>query len=144
MAVVSQQQEVSYAQACSFIGALGVLGRVSSPSAQGQSLSPPGKMVNVGGYTLHLNCSGKGRPTVVLEGGAGAGFSFDWALVQPEIAKTTRVCSYDRAGYAWSEPGPEPRTLRQIASQLFPLWRCSIWLNAGWLGLCQKTSSVRC
>ena len=89
-----------------------------SSSAQGQSLSPPGKMVNVGGYTLHLNCSGKGRPTVVLEGGAGAGFSFDWALVQPEIAKTTRVCSYDRAGYAWSEPGPEPRTLRQIAYEL--------------------------
>jgi len=89
-----------------------------SSSAKGQALSPPGKMVKVGGHTLHLNCSGKGRPTVVLEGGAGAGFSFDWALVQPEIAKTTRVCSYDRAGYAWSEPGPEPRTLRQIAYEL--------------------------
>jgi len=93
---------------------------VAFPSswAKGQALSPPGKMVKIGGHTLHLNCSGKGRPTVVLEGGAGAGFSFDWALVQPEIAKTTRVCSYDRAGYAWSEPGPEPRTLRQIAYEL--------------------------
>ncbi len=86
--------------------------------AHAKLFAPPGKMINVGGHDLHIDCSGSGRPTVVLEGGAGAGFSFDWALVQPEIAKTARVCSYDRAGYAWSAPGPEPRTLRQIAYEL--------------------------
>jgi len=86
--------------------------------AHAKLFAPPGKMTNVGGHDLHIDCSGRGRPTVVLEGGAGAGFSFDWALVQPEIAKTARVCSYDRAGYAWSAPGPEPRTLRQIAYEL--------------------------
>ncbi len=80
--------------------------------------SPTGKMVDVGGHLLHLNCLGNGRPTIVLEGGAAAGFSFDWALVQPAVARTSRVCTYDRAGYAWSDPGPEPRTLRQIAYEL--------------------------
>jgi pimeloyl-ACP methyl ester carboxylesterase len=53
----------------------------------------------------------------VLEAGAGD-FSFDWGLVQPGLAKVTRVCSYDRAGYAWSEPGPTPRTVRQIVAEL--------------------------
>jgi len=55
-----------------------------------------------------------------VESGAGD-FSFDWALVQPEAAKFTRVCTYDRAGYAWSEPGPTPRTLAQIAYELHTL-----------------------
>lgn len=76
-----------------------------------------GSLVNVGGRFLHINCVGKGNPTVVMEAGAGD-FSFDWALVQEKAAKYTRTCSYDRAGYAWSEPGPTPRTLQQIALEL--------------------------
>ena len=59
--------------------------------------APPGKLVDVGGRKLHLYCTGPGSPTVVLEAGAG-GFSIDWALVETEIANTTRVCSCDRAG----------------------------------------------
>jgi pimeloyl-ACP methyl ester carboxylesterase len=94
------------------------LAALSGSFVHAQVFAPPGKMVDVKGHHLHLNCFGKGRPTVVLEGGAAAGFSFDWALVQPEVATTTRVCSYDRAGYAWSDPGPEPRTLSQIAYEL--------------------------
>jgi pimeloyl-ACP methyl ester carboxylesterase len=81
---------------------------------------PPGKLVDVGGWRLHLNCTGsnKGkRPTVVLESGAGD-FSFDWSLVQPGISSFTRVCSYDRAGNAWSDLGPRPRTMKQIAYEL--------------------------
>src|SRR5688572_145377 len=81
---------------------------------------PPGKLVDVGGWRLHLNCTGssKGsRPTVVLESGAGD-FSFDWSLVQPGISRFTRVCSYDRAGNAWSDLGPRPRTMKQIAYEL--------------------------
>jgi hypothetical protein len=54
--------------------------------------APPGKLVDVGGRKLHLYCTGNGSPAVILEAGAG-GFSIDWALVQPEMAKTTRVCS---------------------------------------------------
>jgi pimeloyl-ACP methyl ester carboxylesterase len=76
--------------------------------------------VDVGGFRLHLNCIGRGAPTVVLESGAGD-FSFDWALVQPSVAELTRVCSYDRAGYGWSDPGPTPRTLEQLALELHAL-----------------------
>jgi len=66
---------------------------------------PPGRLVDAGGYRLHLRCSGQGSPTVVLESGGGM-TSNEWTLVQPEIAKITRVCSYDRAGLGWSESGP--------------------------------------
>jgi pimeloyl-ACP methyl ester carboxylesterase len=66
---------------------------------------PPGQLVDVGGRKLHIHCSGSGAPTVILEAGASS-FSIDWNLVQPEIAKTNRVCSYDRAQMGWSDPGP--------------------------------------
>lgn len=79
--------------------------------------TPTGKLVDVGGRKLHINCTGKGSPTIVMEAGAGD-FSFDWSLVQPKIAKFTRVCTYDRAGYAWSEPGPTPRTMQQVVYEL--------------------------
>src|SRR5215510_14832845 len=79
--------------------------------------SPPGKLVDIGGRRQHINCTGKGAPTVVLEAGAGD-FSFDWGLVQPAVARFARVCAYDRAGYAWSDAGPMPRTMRQIVYEL--------------------------
>src|SRR5207247_7219573 len=60
--------------------------------------------------------------TVVLEAGAGD-FSFDWSLVQAEVARFTRVCSYDRAGSAWSDPGPTPRTMHQEVFELHTLLR---------------------
>ena len=69
----------------------------------------PGKLIDVGGYRLHINCTGTGSPTVILDAGLG-GSSLDWSLVQPEVATFTRVCSYDRAGYGWSDFGPKPRT----------------------------------
>ncbi|HEX6730065.1 MAG TPA: alpha/beta hydrolase [Pyrinomonadaceae bacterium] len=88
--------------------------------AQQTKLAPPGKLVDVGGYRLHLNCTGKGGPTVVLIPGSGD-FSFDWSLVQPEVSRFTRVCSYDFAGFAWSDPGPTPRTMRQDVYELHTL-----------------------
>jgi pimeloyl-ACP methyl ester carboxylesterase len=84
---------------------------------------PPGKLVDVGGWRLHLNCTGEARasqPTVILEAGLGD-FSVEWSLVQPGVAKFARVCSYDRAGDGWSELGPHPRTLRQIVYELHTL-----------------------
>lgn len=65
---------------------------------------PPGKLVDMGGRKMHIHCTGAGSPTVILEAGASS-FSLDWSLVQPEIAKTNRVCSYDRARLGWSDPG---------------------------------------
>jgi pimeloyl-ACP methyl ester carboxylesterase len=64
---------------------------------------PPGKLINLGGYRIHLHCTGAEQPTVVI---VGAGFSFDWALVQTEVQKFARVCTYDPAGTVWSDPGP--------------------------------------
>ena len=84
--------------------------------------APPGRLVDVGGYRLHLDCRGAGRPAVVLIAGAGD-FSFDWSLVQPAASRTARVCSYDRAGLAWSDHGPTPRTMRQDAHELRALLR---------------------
>ena len=80
---------------------------------------PPGKLYEVGGRKMHLYQTGNAGsgPAVVLEAGAGA-FSVDWYLVQQEMAKFARVCSYDRAGHAWSELGPHPRTMRQTAYDL--------------------------
>jgi pimeloyl-ACP methyl ester carboxylesterase len=56
-------------------------------------------------------------PTVVLNSGGG-GFCFDWSLIQPQIAPFAAVCSYDRAGMAWSDPGPAPRTMKQEVHEL--------------------------
>jgi pimeloyl-ACP methyl ester carboxylesterase len=78
---------------------------------------PPGRLVDVGGFRLHLSCTGRGSPTVVLDTGLGL-VSSSWAAVQRTVERTTRVCSYDRAGYAWSESGPAPRTSAVIASEL--------------------------
>src|SRR5215813_6626592 len=91
----------------------------------------PGKLVDVGGRKLHLYCAGPSSgqqassPTVVLIAGGGA-FSVDWALVQPKVAQDTRVCSYDRAGLAWSDPGPADETVEQTLSDLHTLLK-----NAG-------------
>jgi pimeloyl-ACP methyl ester carboxylesterase len=76
--------------------------------------------VDVGGYRLHINCTGQGSPTVILEAAADMS-SADWGWIQPGIAKHTRVCAYDRAGMGWSEPGPEPRDARQISTELHTL-----------------------
>jgi pimeloyl-ACP methyl ester carboxylesterase len=78
---------------------------------------PRGKLVDIGGYRLNLYSIGAGHPSVVLIAGAGD-FSFDWSLVQDRISTFTRVCSYDRAGLARSDPGPTPRTMRQDAYEL--------------------------
>lgn len=79
-----------------------------------------GKLVDIGGYKLNIDCTGTGSPLVVLESGVEAS-SQGWRAVQPGIAKFTRVCSYDRAGYGWSDPGPMPRKLSQIVQELHTL-----------------------
>jgi pimeloyl-ACP methyl ester carboxylesterase len=89
----------------------------SIQAARAASPQPVGKMVNLGGHQLHLDCTGRGAPTVVIETGLGD-FSFDWILVQGPVSQFTRICTYDRAGYAWSDPGPKPRTFAQINLEL--------------------------
>ena len=81
---------------------------------------PPGERFQVGGRAMHLQCSGSGAPVVVLAAGLG-GTTLEWARVQPGVANFTRVCSYDRAGYGWSERGSGPRTAAVNASELVEL-----------------------
>lgn len=77
-------------------------------------------MVDVGGFRLHIKCTGTGSPTVVVEAGWGDS-SASWGWVQPEVAEVTRICTYDRAGMGWSEPSSEPRTAKQFAKELHTL-----------------------
>lgn len=77
----------------------------------------PGDMVDVGGYSLHLYCVGDGEPTVVMDAGHGDS-SLNLASLQAQVAEITRVCTFDRAGYGWSDPGPEPRTSQQNVDEL--------------------------
>src|SRR5580692_4585708 len=85
--------------------------------AEDERLRRPGRLVFAAGFRLNLYCTGQGNPTVVLE--SGLADSLDtWSRVQPEIARFARVCSYDRAGYGYSDPGPMPRTSDRIATEL--------------------------
>lgn len=86
-------------------------------SQQSEIGPAPGKLFDVGGRRLHLHCTGAGAPTVVIESGASA-FAIDWALVQPEIARTNRVCAYDRAGYGWSDPVSDAAPRASIPREL--------------------------
>ncbi len=82
--------------------------------------TPIGKLIDIDGHKLHIYSSGEGDPTVVFESG-GASWSLDWYPVQTEVAKFTSTCSYDRAGFGWSDLGPKPRTSKQIVTELHSL-----------------------
>lgn len=99
---------------------VGYLYEARAEAADARTFPPPGELVDVGGYRLHIDCTGTGSPTVVLDAGQGE-WSTIWGYVQPEVAKTTRVCTYDRAGLGWSEAGPLPHDAAQIARALHTL-----------------------
>jgi pimeloyl-ACP methyl ester carboxylesterase len=83
-------------------------------------IRPPGRLIDVGTHRLHIHCSGSGTPAVVFDAALG-GSSLSWTLVQPAVAEFTTACSYDRAGFGWSDAGPRPRTAARIADELFTL-----------------------
>lgn len=76
-----------------------------------------GKLVDIGGYRLHIECKGKGEPPVMMDAGLAFG-AYTWDLVMPGVAKFTRACSYDRAGVGDSDRGKRPRTSQQIVTEL--------------------------
>ena len=79
--------------------------------------APPGVLISVGAHRLHYRCEGAGTPAVVLDAGIAAS-SLSWSRVQPAVAGFTRVCSYDRAGLAWSEYSPTARSMPALVSEL--------------------------
>ena len=103
---------------CSLIVAIAVTGATYQWLETRKDLAltpPPGHLVDIGGRRLHLWCTGNGAPAVILDTGLG-GSSADWGFVQPEVARFTRVCSYNRAGMGYSDRGPSPRTARHAVS----------------------------
>lgn len=105
---------------------LAAAGAVYESTARARDLSrvaAPGQLVNIGEHTLHILCMGEktaGQPTVILESGVG-GWSIHWYAVQRQVAQFARVCAYDRAGYGWSEAGPQPRDGQRIVTELHAL-----------------------
>lgn len=95
----------------------GVGYQAAASAIDDRSHPAPGVLVDVGGHRLHLWCTGSGSPTVILESGLG-GFSHDWSHLQPDIAANTRVCSYDRAGYGWSDGTKTPLSSAEVATDL--------------------------
>ena len=107
--------------------ALCLLAGFSTARAQDIGSPPPfpplGRLVDLGGWRVHLYCTGQttpDQPTVILEAGIGD-FSVEWSMVQPGVARFARVCSYDRSDEGWSDIGPHPRTMRQIVYELHTL-----------------------
>src|SRR5438067_13079709 len=103
------------------LGLTGAIYESVAEAADMRAYPPPGRMIDVGGYRLHINCVGTGSPTVVIEAGWGDSSGAWSSWVQPGVARTTRVCTYDRAGMGYSEPGPLPRTAERFAEELHAL-----------------------
>ena len=85
---------------------------------------PTGRLVNIGGRRLHIRCVGSGAPTVITESGSSS-FSIEWALVQDKVSAFARICSYDRAGFAWSDRGPAENTVEETMDDLHHLLRAA-------------------
>jgi pimeloyl-ACP methyl ester carboxylesterase len=99
---------------------LSTAGNLASSQFFWRQHPPSGKLVDVGGYRMHLDCMGSGSPTLILEAG-GENNAAIWQGIQPALAKTTTVCSYDRAGLGHSDPQPGSRDADNVAAQLHAL-----------------------
>ena len=108
--------------------------------AQVSQSNPPGDLVDLGGRRLHMHCVGTGSPTVLVENGGGS-FSVEWTLVQQLVAKTMRICAYDRAGYAWSDLGPMDEGIEQVMDDLHLLVRQSS-IKTPFIVVCQSLGCI--
>jgi pimeloyl-ACP methyl ester carboxylesterase len=102
------------------LAAAGATYQTLSAAHDRRSHPMPGQLVDVGGYKMHIHCTGQGTPTVILDSGLGDSY-FSWNKVQSGIANFTRVCSYDRAGLGYSDSSPHPRTSKNFAEELHVL-----------------------
>ena len=107
------------------IGAMGLAAvggayQTVGAAADASSSSMPGRLVDVGGHRLHLNCTGTGSPTVVLEAGGGE-MAANLGWITPAVARDTTVCVYDRAGRGWSEDADTPQDAVAISTDLHTL-----------------------
>jgi len=98
----------------------GIIYQTAATEADKKNFTPPGNLIDVGGFKMHIDCVGAGSLTVILEAMSG-GFSSYWAWVQPDVAKQVRVCAYDRAGFGWSENDSVPESPQRTAQNLHTL-----------------------
>lgn len=99
---------------------VGAIYQVVATCLDATRYAPSGKLIDIGGRRLHLYCTGSGSATVILEAGLGGGV-LDWPTVQPDLARDSRVCSYDRAGIGWSDRGDGARDANSITTDLHAL-----------------------
>ena len=100
-----------------FLAVAGIVYQLLGAVRSRRDFPAPGTLIDVGGHRLHWRCAGDGEPAVVFEAGIAAS-SLSWSLVQPEVARFTRACSYDRAGLAWSDSGPRHRSIPGFIGEL--------------------------
>lgn len=110
------------ASSCLVLMAIGYIYERISEARDARHHPAPGQLVSVGDHKLHLLCKGTVGPTVVIEQGAGEPAA-SWWRVQDKVSEFARVCTYDRAGYGWSDPVQAPRTIQQRAEDLHTLLR---------------------
>src|SRR5271156_4347992 len=103
-----------------FLAAAGFLYENISESRDRRFNPMPGRLVDIGGYKMHIHCTGRGAPFVILDSGLGDSY-ISWRKVQPQISEFARVCSYDRAGLGYSDSSPRPRTSKVFAEELHTL-----------------------
>jgi pimeloyl-ACP methyl ester carboxylesterase len=103
------------------LSAIGGVYETYAESRDAASPPMPGRLVDVGNHQLHLSCTGTGSPTVVLEPGLGEISAAMSAWIAPDVAATTRVCVYDRAGRGWSESAGGPQDGAEVATDLHTL-----------------------
>ncbi|MFF2480424.1 alpha/beta fold hydrolase [Paenibacillus sp. NPDC058071] len=104
---------------------IGTIYEQAARSRAATDFPAPGKLVDIGGRQIHLNCEGQGAPLVVLEAGADTSGSALWQPVQEQVSRFTRVCSYDRAGIMWSDPAKDKRNSLAIAEDLHKALRAA-------------------
>ena len=126
---------------------LGAFYQAESSRHDLQTFPPLGKMVDVGGYRLHIYCTGQrvgNSPTVLFEGGLGAA-SVVWIRVQQGVTAHTRACSYDRAGYGWSDPARSQERPIRSSPSFTPCWNVRVNnRRICWLGIPLAESSSGC
>jgi pimeloyl-ACP methyl ester carboxylesterase len=102
------------------VGPIGGMYETAARAHDQRAYPAPGTLHDVGGHRLHLNCTGSGSPTVVLENGLG-GTSPLWTRITADVGRTTRVCAYDRAGQGWSDDAAGPQDGLAVAADLHHL-----------------------
>jgi pimeloyl-ACP methyl ester carboxylesterase len=105
------------------LSAIGATYQAVATQRDARAYPPPGQLVDIGGYRLHIYCTGPetSSPTLILNHGGGAFGAWDWSAIQPQLARFARVCSYDRAGYGWSDASPLSRTVDHETDELHTL-----------------------